>query len=507
MRTAYVLVVAAWVALSLCGEAAFRQNNPPVVSNVTASQRTDGSKLVDIRYNLADADGDACTVTVQASSDGGATWTVPISTFFPGSGVGAGITPGVNKLIVWNSATDLPGAFGSQYKVRACADDGHTPIPPGMALIPAGEFQMGDTFSDGQSQERPVHTVYVDAFYMDSCEVTNQQYADGLNWAKNQGNLITVTSNVVYKYGSGTSYPYCDTTASSSYSGIIWNGSTQTFSVTSGKANHPMVMVSWYGSVAYANWRSGMQGKPLCYDLSTWTCNFGSGYRLPTEAEWEKAARGGTPGHRFPWSDQDTIQHARANYYSSTDNSYDTSPTRGIHPLWGVWPYHHTSPVGFFTGALQYKADWGWPGSPTSYQTTNGANGYGLYDMAGNVFEWCNDWYGSTYYSSSPYNNPHGPISGTHRVVRGGWWGDMAAYFCRVAYRNNLTPAYRSGSGGFRCAVGTPSLRDTGCADSAAFTIDNRGGSGLRITALVPAYTGVFPSGVEIINTITATVD
>jgi formylglycine-generating enzyme required for sulfatase activity len=434
-------------------ETARADNHAPVVSNVTASQRTDGSKIVDIRYNLADADGDACTVTVQASSDGGATWTVPITAV--SGAVGAGITPGVNKLIVWNSATDLPGAFGSQYKVRVCADDGHTPIPPGMVVIPAGEFQMGNPFSgDGYTDELPRHAVYVDAFYMDTYEVTNQQYCDALNWAKNQGNLISVTSGVVYKYG-GTSYPYCDTTTSSSYSRITWNGTT--FGVTSGKANHPMVQVSWYGSVAYANWRSGMQGKPLCYDLSAWTCNFGSGYRLPTEAEWEKAARGGAAGHRFPWSDTDTIQHARANYYSYWSGGvpyypYDTSPTQNYHPCWGVGAFPWTSPVGFFTGALRYKADWGWPGSPTSYQTTNSVNGYGLYDMAGNVWEWCNDWYLSTYYTGSPYNNPHGPTSGTYRVLRGGCWSNHALS-CRVAYRNDYTPGGRDYGGGFRLAL------------------------------------------------------
>ena len=81
-----------------------------------------------------------------------------------------------------------------------------------MAPIPAGEFQMGDSLNEGYSNERPVHTVYISTFYMDKYEVTNEQYAAGLNWARNQGNLITVTNGVVYKYNSGTSYPYCDTT-------------------------------------------------------------------------------------------------------------------------------------------------------------------------------------------------------------------------------------------------------------------------------------------------------
>ena len=325
--------------------------------------------------------------------------------------------------------------------------------PTGMVLVPAGEFQMGDTFNEGDGDELPVHTVYLSPYHIDTYEVTNQQYADGLNWALGQGGLIAVTNGVVYQAGSGTSYPYCNTTTVTLYSRITWNGGT--FGVVEGKEDHPMVSVSWYGVVAYCNWRGAMESKPLCYDLSTWECNWGSGYRLPTEAEWEKAARGGAAGHRFPWSDTDTIQHARANYYSSASYSYDTSPTEGYHPLWGVgaWPY--TSPVGFFTGALRYKADWGWPGEPTSYQTANGANGYGLYDMAGNVMDWCYDWHAWGYYSDpeATQPNPDGPGSGTYRVLRGGSWS--ANPYPRCADRYCSSPGNRYGYG-FRCSAGTP---------------------------------------------------
>ncbi len=426
------------------GGAAWAQGTP-VVTNVSAAQRADISKLVDIRYDLA-ASG-PCAVWVVVSGDGGATWTI-LPTALSGH-AGLSVAPGLNRHIVWNCPLDLPGAFGSSFKVRVCAVPASG--PGNMALIPAGEFLMGDTFNEGSTNERPVHAVYVDAFYMDRYEVTNEQYAAALNWALAQGNLITVTNGVVYKFNSGTSFPYCDTDSSSSFSRITFNGTS--FGVVAGKENHPMVRVSWYGAAAYANWRSGMEGRQPAYDTTTWECNFAaSGYRLPTEAEWEKAARGGASGRRFPWADGDTIQHARANYYSWSGYAYDTSLTRNYHPLWGVGSFHYTSPVGFFSGALQHKADWGWPGAATSYQTVSGANGYGLYDMAGNAWEWCNDWLNSTYYSTSPYANPRGPTSGTYRVVRGGSWYSIA-YYLRCAYRGSYNPNVRSNGFGFRLAL------------------------------------------------------
>lgn len=284
------------------------------------------------------------------------------------------------------------------------------PNPPdGMAFIPAGSFMMGATTNMGHesySGETPQHTAYVSAFYMDKYEVTKALWDEVVAWNGGNGNG--------YESGSGL-----------------------------GKAaNHPVHTVTWYDVVKWCNARSQKEGLVPCYytDAGLGTIyktgqvapyvNWGAnGYRLPTEAEWEKAARGGASGHRFPWSDSDTIQHSRANYRSSTNYAFDTSLTRGYHPMFATNSMTHTSPVGYFA-----------------------PNGYGLYDMAGNVSEWCWDWFGSEYSSSSPSSDPRGPTSGSNRVLRGGSW-DGNALGCRTADRNNgRTPTIRYSYVGFRCA-------------------------------------------------------
>jgi formylglycine-generating enzyme required for sulfatase activity len=298
-------------------------------------------------------------------------------------------------------------------------------VPDDMAYIPDGEFEMGDHFAEGGSSELPLHAVLLDSFFMSRFEITNQQYCDYLN-AAYPGQIKVVGGLVYASADSSNSYPYCDTSASSAYSQIDYSGGVFSVRTKGGRsmANDPMVYVSWYGAVAYCNWRSSEEGYEACYNLSTWDCNFSKhGYRLATEAEWEYAARGGLVGRRFPWGD--TISHSQANYRSywaggsSPYYPYDVNPTEGYHPAWndGIYPY--TSPVGSFS-----------------------ANGYGLYDMAGNVWEWCHDWYDSGYYDASPYNNPTGP----------GW--SYYAFDCRAAIRWCFIPPYRRRSTlGFRVVL------------------------------------------------------
>ncbi len=294
-------------------------------------------------------------------------------------------------------------------------------IPEGFALIPAGEFQMGDSFNEGHSDELPVHTVYVSAFHMGVTEVTNEQMREVMQWAYDNGKVTATAFTVQNNTGNAQELlDLDDSDCQLSFSG-------GTFTVDSGKENYPCVEVSWYGSAAYANYKSEMEGLQPCYNLSDWTCNFSNnGYRLPTEAEWEKAARGGLAGQRFPWGD--TITHNDANYYSDSDYSYDVSATRGWHPDYddGVSPC--TSPVGSFA-----------------------ANGYGLYDMAGNVWEWCWDRWDSNYYDISPGPDPAGPDSGSYRVFRGGGWVYYAIY-ARCASRHFSNPSVTHGSLGFRLA-------------------------------------------------------
>ncbi|MDP6995362.1 MAG: pectinesterase family protein, partial [Candidatus Poribacteria bacterium] len=225
----------------------------------------------------------------------------------------------------------------------------------GMVLIPGGSFQMGDAKNESEGwmeRSRPVHTVTLDAFYMDKAEVTVGQFKAFL-----------------------------------ADSGYNWGGSWNSVASYSPTDDQPMIYVDWYDATAYAAW---------------------AGKRLPTEAEWEKAARGGLQGKRYPWGDE--ITHDDANY------DYN---------------------VGETTAAGSYAA-----------------NGYGLYDMAGNVWEWCADWYDEDYYSNSPATNPPGPGSGSYRVLRGGSWSSPS-YSLRVANRNDNLPNNRVNYLGFRCVSGS----------------------------------------------------
>jgi formylglycine-generating enzyme required for sulfatase activity/phosphatidylethanolamine-binding protein (PEBP) family uncharacterized protein len=307
---------------------------------------------------------------------------------------------------------------------------------PGFASIPGGTFEMGDHFGfvdpKHGSDEIPIHKVRLDSFYIGVNDVTTREYAEFLNSALAQ-HQIEVRNGGVYLVGA--SDLLCDTRVSSPSSRIGWDG--KRFSVLDQRENHPMVGVRWHGATAYCNWLSARKKLPLCYNTKTWDCNFNkSGFRLPTEAEWEYAARGGhkDPYFNYPWgNDADPL---KANVPESRN------PFR-------IGPQPMTTPVGFFNGKLQRKADFGWPGAQETFQTSNGANGYGLYDMAGNVWQWCNELYERNYYAYSPAENPPGPAEGSpmpdgkvYRCMRGGSWFNGEFGHSRVSNRD---PSYFRG--------------------------------------------------------------
>jgi iron(II)-dependent oxidoreductase len=224
-----------------------------------------------------------------------------------------------------------------------------------FVLVPAGAFKMGDNFSDGEPRERPVHTVYLDAYYIGKFEVTNGDWKKFLNdpgyndpkyWP--EGRVVPMEQ-----------IPY-------------WTQPQNHGGGTPGTDNYPVIGVNWDQAVAYCNWLSAKTGKK---------------YRLPTEAEWEKAARG-TDQRRYPWGNEIDLSYANVVGSQRMDTVRE---------------------VGFYDGSKR-----------GDFQTKNGASPYGAMDMAGNAMEWCSDWYSRTYYSASPRRNPKGPEKGAYRVLRGG---------------------------------------------------------------------------------------
>ena len=370
------------------------------VTNVTVAQRP-GTKLVDIAYDVASTATNRVAVSLVVSNGAAAVSATTLS-----GDIGSGVATGTGKAIVWNAGADWNGNFAAGVRFYVTADEGGAVppvVPEGMVLIPAGPFLMGNSIAaDTDITNAGTNTPTISAFFMDINSVTLSQWQSVFYWATNHG------------------YGFVNAGAGKA-------------------ANHPVQTVNWWDSVKWCNARSQQAGRPPVYYTNAaltavytngepttlypnWTA---SGYRLPTEAEWEKAARGGLIGQRFPWGNSITAN--LANYYGDPTYSYDLGPG-GYHAAFtnGVTPY--TGPTGYFA-----------------------ANSYGLYDMAGNVHEWCWDWYGTPYAGGVDPHGLIGPLSS--RVQRGGSWIDYAV-LARCAFRNKYSPVNAVNYFGFRCVRG-----------------------------------------------------
>jgi formylglycine-generating enzyme len=253
---------------------------------------------------------------------------------------------------------------------------------PQVARIAAGEFVMGD--DEGDEDERPCHRAYIDEFCIGSHPVTNAEYAQ---FVRDTGHP-SPAGRALPLMVSGALEAEFLTLASTYY----WNNGTP----PEGRDDHPVTLVGYEDAVAYCQWLAVKSGHPV---------------RLPTEAEWERAARGGLVGKRYPWGDILDVSRAHFLPPESVKEERGTAPVRTYPP-----------------------------------------NGFQLYDMAGNVWEWVTDWYSPSYYERSQYLNPQGPDSGLMRIVRGGAWVNSDGRFLRCAYRHKIPPDSYAYSIGFRIA-------------------------------------------------------
>ena len=281
----------AWFACTLLAQ----NGSPPSVSSVFASQQP-GTKLVNISYAISDPDSTNVNVYIKVSKDSGATWTVPAVTFTGDYGPNVAVSASVaKKFVVWNAGADWDGHFTTTCRVRVIANDA------GMLMIPGGTYARGNSLvgapkGDLDITDAPPSSVTVSGFLMDAAPVTGGQW-----------------SLVVEGFAQANGYSFDS-------SGPARSGS------------YPMLNLNWFDAIKWCNARSEMEGAaPVYFTDPGFTTVYRSGhaapyikpgangYRRPTEAEWEIAARGGLVGMRFPWGS--TISQSQANYYSCNDTN------------------------------------------------------------------------------------------------------------------------------------------------------------------------------------------
>lgn len=332
-------------------------------------------------------------------------------------------------------------------------------VPEGLVTIPAGKFQQGlnseaekrsfggPNLEEFKADRLPVREVTIAGFAIGKCEVTNQEFAAILNQALER-DWITIDGNTVSNQ-TGDAKPLIE--LENPFCEIVF--SSDRFEVNVEREKHPVVAVTWYGALFFAWAKNEIEALPQAVDLKSWAIDFSKpGFRLPTEAEWEFAARGGSAANWFPWGEQ--IEHSKANFFQSGDLFDDP---------FGLTASKGTTPVGYFDGTQQ----------PTGKDMVSG---YGLHDMAGNVMEWCADWYQINAYggapelpidfkkyyrevekidAGSPVENPKGPETGEARVLRGGSWR-MTENFLGCSMRFAGFPERADRGIGFRVALSLP---------------------------------------------------
>jgi formylglycine-generating enzyme required for sulfatase activity len=273
-------------------------------------------------------------------------------------------------------------------------------LPIRMSFIEAGNFQMGH--NKGFLEERPAHSVTLTKnYFMAKFETTNKQLSEVLNWGFKAGK-ISIEKGVVINT-EGKKKILLDIFDEDN--NINFNG--KNFIIKTGMDNYPCTEISWYGAVVFCNLLSEMENKDIAYNLNDWSCDFNAnGYRLPTEAEWEFACKGGRKSN---------------NYFFAGSND----------------PYS----VAWFNKNAEGKLH------PVGLKNPNEL---GLYDMSGNVWEWCNDYFNRMFYYFSPYIDPKGPENGINRSIRGGAY-QFNAFTCRSSARFlNSDPSGTGSFGGFR---------------------------------------------------------